>query len=106
MHIHRTSATLIDNIFVNDPGKLHASGNIFFLILMIISHSSVLQRQQKINFNKLKICDYSRFSADRFNNELSEVDWNRIIANKLNCVNKLFHRFTTSIVKLFTNTSP
>ena len=76
MHIHRTSATLIDNIFVNDPGKLHASGNIFFLILMIISHSSVLQRQQKINFNKLKICDYSRFSADRFNNELSEDDWN------------------------------
>ena len=30
VHVHRTSATLIDNIFVNDPDKLHASGNIFF----------------------------------------------------------------------------
>ena len=29
VHVHRTSATLLDNIFVNDPDKLHASGNIF-----------------------------------------------------------------------------
>ena len=29
-----------------------------FLILVIISHSSVLQRQQKINFNKLEIQKY------------------------------------------------
>ena len=76
MHVHRTSATLIDNIFVNDPDKLHASGNILSDINDLFFYSSVSQRQQKINFNKLKICDYSRFSADRFNNELSEVHWN------------------------------
>ena len=41
----------------------------------------------------MKIRDYSRFWADRFNDELSEVVWNRIIANGTNCVNKLFSSF-------------
>ena len=41
----------------------------------------------------MKIRDYSRFCADRFNDELSEVVWNRIIANGTNCVNKLFSSF-------------
>lgn len=45
--VHRTSVTLIDNTFVNYP--------ILFLILVIIFRSSVSQRQQKINFNELKI---------------------------------------------------
>ena len=34
-----------------------------------------------------------RFSAGRFHYELSEVDWNRIIANGTNSVNKLFSSF-------------
>ena len=41
----------------------------------------------------MKIRDYSRFWADRFNDELSEVFQNRIIANGTNCVNKLFSSF-------------
>ena len=46
-----TSATLIDDIFVNSPYKLLASGNI---IIVISGHFSS-QRQPKINLNKLKI---------------------------------------------------
>ena len=30
---------------------------------------------------------------DRFNDELSEIDWDQIIANGANCVNKLFSSF-------------
>ena len=41
----------------------------------------------------LKICDFSRFSIDRFSNELSEVNWNQIIANGTNGVHKLFSLF-------------
>ena len=59
---------------------------------MIIFRSSVSERQQKINFNKLKNqkCDHSRFSAECFNKELSEVE---VIANGTICVSKLFSSF-------------
>ena len=49
----------------------------------------------------MKIRDYSRFCADRFNDELSEVVWNRIIANGTNCVNKLFSSFYNESEYLF-----
>ena len=48
----------------------------------------------------MKIRDYSRFWADRFNDELSEVVWNPIIANGTNCVNKLFSSFYNEKKKL------
>ena len=52
--VHRTSATLIDNIFVNNPDKLLVSGNIISDISDIF-YSFVSQRQRKIKFKKLKI---------------------------------------------------
>ena len=63
---------------------------------MITFPSSVSQRRRKINFanvKNVKIRDYSRFSVDHFNNEFSEIDWDQIIANGANCVNKLFSSF-------------
>ena len=94
--VHRTSATLFDNIFVNNPDKLLASGNIisdisdhFSQFCIITSAKDKLQQAKNI-----KIRDYSKFSADSFNDELSEVDWNQIIANgRTNCANKLFSSF-------------
>ena len=93
--VHRTSATLIDNIFVNNPDKLLASGNI---ISDISDHFSqfCITTSAKDKFRQVKnvkIRDYSRFSVDRFNDELSEIDWDPIIANGANCVNKLFSSF-------------
>ena len=93
--LHRTSATLIDNIFVNNPDKLLASGNI---ISDISDHFSqfCITTSAKDKFRQVKnvkIRDYSRFSVDRFNDELSEIDWDQIIANGANCVNKLFSSF-------------
>ena len=93
--VHRTSATLIDNIFVSNPDQLLASGNNisdisdhFAQLCITTSAKDKLQQVKNI-----KIRDYSRFSAYRFNDELSEVDWNRIIVNGANCVNKLFSSF-------------
>ena len=93
--VHRTSATLIDNIFVNNPDKLLASGNI---ISHISDHFSqfCITTSAKDKFRQVKnvkIRHYSRFSVDRFNDELSEIDWDQIIANGANCVNKLFSSF-------------
>ena len=93
--LHRTSATLIDNIFVNNLDKLLASGNI---ISDISDHFSqfCIRTSAKDKFRQVKnvkIRDYSRFSVDRFNDELSEIDWDQIIANGANCVNKLFSSF-------------
>ena len=67
-----------------------ASGNI---ISDISDHFSqfCITTSAKDKFRQVKnvkISDYSRFSVDRFNNELSEIDWDQIIANGANCVNK------------------
>ena len=37
-------------------------------------------------------------STDRFEDALSEVDWNQIIANGTNCENQLFSSFYNTIV--------
>ena len=93
--VYRTSATLIDNIFINNPDKLLASGNIIsdisdhFSQLCITTSTKDKFRQVK----NVKLRDYSRFSVDCFNDELSEIDWGQIIANGANCVNKLFSSF-------------
>ena len=93
--VYRTSATLIDNIFINNPDKLLASGNI---ISDISDHFSqfCITTSTKDKFRQVKnvkLRDYSRFSVDRCNDELSEIDWGQIIANGANCVNKLFSSF-------------
>ena len=94
-HVDRTFATLIDNIFVNNPDKLLVSENIisdisdhFSQFCITMSAKDKLQQVKNI-----KLRDYSRFSADHFNDDLSEVGWDRIIANGTNCVDKLFSSF-------------
>ena len=73
MRVHRTSAMLTDNIFVNNPDQLVASGNIisdisdhFSQFCITTSEKDKLQQVKNI-----QIGDYSRFSADRFNDKLS-----------------------------------
>ena len=73
--VHRTSATLIDDTFVNNPDPLLASGNIISDIsdhfLQFCITTSAKDKLQQVK--NIKIRDYSRFSADRFNDELSEA---------------------------------
>ena len=60
---------------------------------MITFPSSVYHVSERLKVKNVKIRDYSRFSMDCFNDELSEIDWDQIIANGANCVNKLFSSF-------------
>ena len=73
--VNRTSATLIDDTFVNNPDPLFASGNIISDISDHFSQfcitTSAKDKLQQVK--NIKIRDYSRFSADRFNDELSEA---------------------------------
>ena len=93
--VHRTSATLIDNIFVNNPDKLIASGNIISDISDHFSQFCITKsaKDKLQQVKSIKIRGYSKYSADRFNDELSEADWNPIITNGTNCANKLFSSF-------------
>ena len=78
-----------------------------FLILVIIFRSSILQLQRKIDFNKLKNIKYVTKTLCWSLSlwvvwnwlESNNCKWNRIIAN-------CFHRFTTNIIQLSTNTPP
>ena len=60
------SATLLDNIFVNNPDQIMASGNI--ILFDISDHFSrfciIKSSKDKIKVPKIKMLDYSRFSAN------------------------------------------
>ena len=89
--VYRTSATLIDNIFVNNSDKLLASGNIISDISDHFSQfcNTTSARDKKQQIKSVKMRDYSKFSADSFAKDLLEVDWYRTIANGANCPDKL-----------------
>ena len=46
--------------------------------------------KDKVKVNKFKVRNFSRFSADCFNTEPSQVDWNVIVETKSCDVNDLF----------------
>ena len=91
---HRASATLIDNIFANNPVKILASGNIVtdvsdhFLQVCVIKSAI-----DKFKGNTIKLRDYSKFSAVRFNYDLSNVHWDDIVSSGKNIVDMLFSSF-------------
>ena len=92
--VDRASATLIDNIFVNNPDKILASGNI---VKDVSDHfSQVCIRKSAIDKFKgknTKLRDYSKFSAVRFNDDLSNVHWDDILSTGKNNVVVLFSSF-------------
>ena len=80
-----------------------------FLILVIIFSQFCITKSARDKYKKgkiVKIRDYSRFSADSFNNDLSEVDWNRMITNGTSCVNNLFSSFYSKLNKIVNKHAP
>ena len=73
--VRSTSATLIDNIFINNPDQVVASGNINSDISDHFSQFCILKSMRdKIKIKKLKVRGFSRFSRDNFDSDLSNVD--------------------------------
>lgn len=67
IRVHRASATLIDNIFVNYPNKILGGGNIVADVSVHFSQVCVIK--SAINEYKgktIKLRDYSKFYAVRF----------------------------------------
>ena len=79
--VHSSSATLIDNIFVNKSYGRVTSGNIISDISDHYSQFCLSDFSCETNFpRKAMIRDFSRFSEEDFNSELAQVDWESIFA--------------------------
>ena len=80
--VYRNSATLIDNILVNNVKGTGSSGNVVsdvsdHFTQFCIFHSC----KNKISPPRQKIQDYSRFSKSIFHYELSQIEWDSTITD-------------------------
>ena len=105
--VHNNSAALIDNIFTNNVQEEIISGNI---ISDISDHftqfcitPSVIEKGQT---GSHLIRDYSRFSEENYLNDLSQVDWARVVHEVETDVDKLFSRFYNKLNKLINKHVP
>ena len=105
--VRSTSATLIDNIFINNPDQVVVSGNIISDISDHFSHFCILKSMRdKIQIKKTKVRDFSRFSRDSFEADLSNVNWNALL-NKRTCdADNLFSSFYNKFNKLINKHAP
>ena len=62
--------------------------------------------KDKVKDNKFKVRNFSQFSADCFNAELSQVDWNAIVERKSCDVNDLFSSFYNKFNKFVKKQAP
>ena len=60
----------------------------------------------KTRVKKSKMRDFSRFSSDRLNADLSNVDWNALFANEPSDVNSVFSSFYNKFNKLINKHAP
>ena len=105
--VRSSSATLIDNIFINNPDQVVTCGNIVSDISDHFSQFCVLKSVKDIvKVNKFKVRNFSRFSADCFNTEVSQVDWKAIVEKNSCDVNNLFSSFYNKFNKLVNKHAP
>ena len=83
--IYSDSATLIDNIFVNNFNDLVLSGNVItdlsdHFSQFCIMHSTLTKNRLHCS----KIRDYSRYDEALFNNDISQIDWQALLAQASN----------------------
>ena len=78
-----------------------ACGNIISYISDNFSQFCILKSiRDKIKVKKLKVWDFSRFSRDSFNADLSNVDWNALLNKKPCDKDNLFPSFYNKFNKL------
>ena len=92
--VHKNSASLIDNIFVNNPEQVLISGNLITEVSDHFSQFCILSStRDKIKPKQIKKRDLSHFNPDRLNSDLATIDWNCIIKTHANNVDELFSTF-------------
>ena len=101
------SASLIDNIFVNNPDQVLISGNIITDVSDHFSQFCIMTSGRKEVANKTtKKHDFSDFSSVQLTNDLSIVDWDNIIVLKANSVDDQFSSFYRQLNKFMQKHAP
>jgi hypothetical protein len=101
---HGESATLIDNIFINNPSNVLVSGNIISDVSDHFSQFCILDSvTARQNIQKRKYCDHS---MTLFSQELSEINWDFVGTEPENNPNKLFSTFFNKVNKLINKHAP
>ena len=105
--VRSTSATLIDNIFVNTPEKVLVSGNFISDISDHFSQFCILTSivtQTKAESRKVR--DFSKFSPDSFTADISQVDWSEILERDNVDVDRAFSFFYNKFNKILNKHAP
>ena len=104
--VHKRSATLIDNIFVSNPDQVEYSGNIITALTDHFSQFCIIKSAKSKHVKRTKkMRDFTRFSADAFK-DVSSVNWNTLIGNKDNDVNKSFSSFFKKLNRIINKHAP
>ena len=105
--VYNTSATLIDNIFVNNYDMHILSGNIVSDISDHFSQFCVCRSLgRKIKPRKIVSRDTSKFSEEKFVNDLSQLHWESILSESSNDVNKSFSTFYNKLNRIVNKHAP
>ena len=101
--VYKNSATLIDNIFVNNITNNVLSGNVVSDISDHFSQFCILHSYCGNNQpRKQKFRDYSNFSEKKFNDELSNVAWDFTSPD----IDKCFSTFYNKLNKIVNKHAP
>ena len=105
--VRKNSATLIDNIFVNNPDQVIASGNIVSDVSDHFSQFCVLKSSHvSPEPSNRKTRDWSHFSHDQFINDLSLVEWSEILRSRGDDVDHVFSTFYSKFNKILNKHAP
>ena len=73
--VHKNSASLIDNIFGNNPAQVLISGNLITDVSDHFSQFCILtSTRDKIKWKQIKKRNLSHFNSDRLNSDLARID--------------------------------
>ena len=105
----KNSASLIDNVFVNNPEQVLISGNLITDVSDHFSQFCILtSTRDKIKRKQAKNRDLSHFNPDSLNSYLATIDWSCIIkmhANNVH-VDELFSTFYRNFNKIIIKHAP
>ena len=104
--VRSSSATLIDNIFVNIPEEVLVSGNILSDISDHFSQFCILSSIVDQPKENRKVRNFSKFSSRSFIADLIQVDWDEITARGTDYINKIFSSFYNKLNKIVNKHAP
>ena len=105
--VRGNSASLIDNIFVNNPECVSVSGNIISDVSDHFWQFCIFRSaRDRIKPTKRKMRDFTNFDRDAFTQDLNQTDWQSIIADGNNDIDYIFSSFYSKYNKIINKHVP